>query len=155
MKIERGRSMQIVIGHDLKRGWTKNSKLLKSYSSIYTNSCLFYFFFKTVPNFSGPELTHPEASTLPPGSQCFTIQCPVLHHLGTVLHHIFISLAYFTKFQIKSLQHISRRQCIDIYSYLALALQQSAITPHIAVYRGSALPKYPEKGKKWNGNNKI
>ena len=64
----------------LRRGSTKISYLLKT-------SCLF----KTVPNFSssisGPEMTHPEASTLPSGTQYFTIRCPVLHHPVPLLLH--------------------------------------------------------------------
>ena len=54
------------------------------------NQPIVLFFLKTVPNpsgsISGPELTHPEASTSPSESQYCTIRCPVLHHPVPVLH---------------------------------------------------------------------
>ena len=61
----------------LKRGSTKNSKLLTSYSLVYTTSSLFYFFLQ---NCSQLFRQHFLSRFDPSGGQYFNIQEPVLHH---------------------------------------------------------------------------
>jgi hypothetical protein len=75
----------------VKEGFHQKFKTSDKLQFCLYNQPFISFFSKTVPNFSGsisgPELTHPEASTSPSGSQYYTIRCPVIHHPGPVLHH--------------------------------------------------------------------
>ena len=59
------------------RGSTKNSKLLTSYSFVYTTSCVFYFYLQ---NCSQLFRQHFRTRNDPSGGQYFTIREPVLHH---------------------------------------------------------------------------
>ena len=74
-----------------KEGFHQKLKTSDTLQFCLQNHLFVLFFSKSVLNFSGsisgPELTHPEASTSPSGSQYYTIRCPVLHHPGPVLHH--------------------------------------------------------------------
>ena len=74
----------------LKEGVHPKMKTSEKLQFCLHNQPIVLFFLKTVPNpsgsISGPELTHPEASTSPSESQYCTIRCPVLHHPVPVLH---------------------------------------------------------------------